>query len=92
MSYICPTYYKHKLKMGKAQVNKTVINKLKKMLPHGSIGRIAKELGISRRTVERTFRGDYYNRKVIAKAEEIAREEKQKQEELDKKIEETISK
>jgi predicted transcriptional regulator len=61
------------------------------MLPHGSIGKIAKKVGCSRATVEHVIRGKSDHPGVIEEILEIIKHKESYKEALTKKIEEVVN-
>lgn len=60
------------------KISKSKLDALKLSLPHGSLIKIARELGLDRRTVDDVFRGKFDNEDVIDRAIEIVEAAKQR--------------
>ncbi len=61
--------------MGEDKIRKEKIQLLKKHLPHGSIKRISKELGLIELSVSKVLDGKWNNERVLAAALKIAEEQ-----------------
>jgi hypothetical protein len=73
------------------KVDRIKLGALKASLPHGALTRIAKELGLTRHSVEKVFAGRWENEEVLDKAIEILEEAKARKAALENKIDQALN-
>lgn len=72
--------------MNNKLLNTEELVQLKKLLPFGSMSKIAKNAGVSRESVKQVLAGKWYNAKVYIEALKIAEFEKKRKEDLANKL------
>lgn len=77
--------------MDNLKLSESKLKDLKRKLPHGTISRIAEELGIHRNNVDMVFKGKFENQKVIDMALEILEEKKAQIKAIESKIDQVIN-
>lgn len=77
--------------MSNSLLSDNELNELRKLLPHGSMSKIAGATGIHRNNVKQILKGKWYNADVLTEALRMAEEEKKKRAKLADKIKATIA-
>lgn len=73
------------------KIDRIKLKALKASLPHGALTRIAKDLGLTRHSVEKVFAGRWENEAVLNHALEMLEEAKLRKAELENKIDRALS-